>query len=126
MFRKRTKQILSKFPEHEIIMTSIGANSFGQESLGLKQTRGNRVLIFTNNELFFEMWIPKKELLIPLKDITKIDNPKWHLKKSKGWPLLKVSFINKFGKEDSIAWLLRDLETWTNTLNNIILNTKKF
>lgn len=126
MFRKRTRKILSKFTEYEKIMTSIGANFFGQESKGLKQIRGNGVLILTEYELFFEMWFPKKEISIPIREITKIDNPKSHLKKTICRPLLKVWYINKLGEEDSVAWWIRDLESWTNTLNNKILNIKKF
>lgn len=120
MFRKRTEKILTKFSEQNIILSSIGANYFGQESLGVKQVRGNGVLILTDYDLFFEMWIPSREISIPLKDITKIDNPKWHLKKTRYRPLLKVYFINKNGKEDSTAWQVRELENWINILNNKI------
>lgn len=120
MFRKRSEKILGKFHEQDIILSSIGANYFGQESLGVKQIRGNGVLILTDYELFFEMLIPSREIRIPLKDITKIDNPKWHLKKTRNRPLLKVYFINKNRKEDSAAWQVRELENWNDFLNNRI------
>ena len=60
-----------------------------------------------------------------IKEITKIENPKSHLKKTVGRPLLKVWFTNKLGKEDSAAWWTRDLESWTNTLNNRIFNISR-
>ena len=121
LFKKRTKEILSKFPEHKIALQSVGANFFGVESKGVKQVRGNGVLLLTDYELFFEMWWPKRILEIPIRDIIKVDNSKWHLKKTKSRPLVKVYFINKEGKEDSAAWMVRDLEAWTRIIENNIM-----
>ncbi len=118
MFKKRKLEILSKFDERTIILGPTNANSFGQESLGLKQVRGNGILILSETELFFGMLIPRKDFLIPLNLINKIDIVKSHLGKTKGRKLLKVFFINKNGKQDSIAWLVNDLETWVRILKN--------
>jgi len=118
VFKKRKLEILSKFDERTIILGPTNANSFGQESLGLKQVRGNGILILSETELFFGMLIPRKDFLIPLNLINKIDIVKSHLGKTKGRKLLKVFFINKNGKQDSIAWLVNDLETWVRILKN--------
>lgn len=120
MFKKRISEILEKILPEDRILVSQGANFFGQEKLGIKQIRGNGVLILTPNELFFEMFIPKKKLRISIKDITKLESTKWHLKKTKSRPLLKVHFINKEGKEDSAAWLVSDLNLWSQALEQRI------
>ena len=118
LFKKRKLEILSRFDKRAIFLGPANANSFGQESLGLKQVRGNGILILTERELFFGMFIPRKDLLIPLNLINKIDIVKSHLGKTKGRKLLKVFFINNNGKQDSIAWLVKDLESWTRMLAN--------
>ena len=120
MFRKRKTEILNKSNSSNIILGPSPANSFGQESLGLGQWRGNGILILTDNELFFGMFLPKKDWNIPLSSITKIDIVKSHLKKTKSRKLLKVHFTNTNGQLDSIAWLVKDLETWVSTLRTRI------
>ena len=96
MFRKRTRQILEKFDEISIIKLAKNANFYGQESKGWKQVRGNGVLLLTAEELFFEMWFPKKILRIPLYSIKRItSNEKSHLRKTNFRYLLKVFFQNE-------------------------------
>ncbi|MFW9864638.1 MAG: hypothetical protein ACFFEN_00940 [Candidatus Thorarchaeota archaeon] len=73
-------------------------NFFGQESLGAMKVRGNGVLLLTESELFFGMWKPKKELLIPVSAMVEIKNPKSYLHKSVFRPLLEVVFKNEMGK----------------------------
>jgi hypothetical protein len=120
MFKKRRKAIMSLFENSEIILGPSSANSFGQESLGVKQVRGNGLLILTEHELFFGMYVPRKDWHIPLKTITIIEIVRSHLYKTKSRDLLKVVFTNKFGKIDSIAWLVGNLEIWIKTLNRLI------
>jgi len=119
MFKKRKAEILNKLSNKTIIFGPSSANSFGQESLGLGQVRGNGLLILTEEELFFGMYLPRKDFLIPTNLITKIDIVKSHLKKAKSRNLLKVHFTNINGNQDSIAWLVIDLDSWINTLKSI-------
>ena len=119
MFKKRKAEIMNKFDQSDVVLGPTSANSFGQESLGVKQIRGNGLLILTDYELFFGMYIPKKEWHIPLKMISKIDIVRSHLHKTKSHNLLKVVFTNENGKLDSIAWLVKDLESWIMVLKNI-------
>ncbi|TFF87706.1 MAG: hypothetical protein EU548_09910 [Promethearchaeota archaeon] len=123
MFKKKSKIILEKFPEEDIIKKQVGANCFGQESKGLRQIRGNGVLILTDEELFFEYWVPEREIHIPIKSINAIEKTKWHLKKTKGRPLLKVNYFNDEGEEDSIAWWVNDVQEWVNVLERKILSS---
>ena len=121
MFKKRSNQIIEKFAHLGILKKSIGANFFGQESIGYKQVRGNGVLLLTNEELIFEYWIPKKCLRIPISKIYELEITKWHLKKTKGVDLLKVKFINNEDMNDSAAWWLNDLDTWVRELKILII-----
>jgi hypothetical protein len=88
------------------------ASFFGQESRGVRQLRGNGTLILTDSDLIFEMWVPNKQLRIPLRSIQTIENPKSFLGKSRFTPLLKVVYVNEEGTTDAMAWQVRDLDGW--------------
>ena len=118
MFKKRSKNILAKFEGRDIIRRSVGSNFFGQESLKLRQVRGNGVLILTPRELYFEMWWHKRVYRIPIDSILDIEMNKWHLKKTKSRDLLKIIFTNHRGETDSSAWIVRDLDLWINDIRN--------
>ncbi len=120
--KKRVKGILDKFKGRRVLKTSTGANFFGQESLGQKQVRGNGVLILTEEELYFEMWMPKREFQIPVSSIVDVETPKSHLHKTKLQPLLKVIFRNRENELDSFAWLVRDLSGWKDALLRFVKN----
>lgn len=122
MFKKRIKEILAKFQENEIVKVSESANYFGLESKGVKQIRGNGVLILTKEKLYFEMWVrPKTIIEIPNNSIQKIESVKSHLKKSRFQKLLKVIFTTERGNVDSVAWLVRDLDEWMRFLEKMKL-----
>ena len=121
LFKNRIKEIITKFQENEIIKVSESANYFGLESKGVKQIRGNGVLILTKEKLFFEMWVkPKTIVEIPINSIQKIESVKSHLRKSRFQKLLKVIFTNERRNLDSVAWLVRDLGDWMQFLEKII------
>ena len=124
IFKKRIKEIHEKLEEKNILIFDDMVNFFGLESLGIWKTRGNGVLMLTEEELLFGMWKPKKELIIPVKSITKITNPKSHMHKSVFKPLLKVILTNEKGNYDSAAWLVHDLNRWNEILNDLILKNK--
>ena len=121
LFRKRIKEILEPFDGVQVKISAKSVNYLGQESKGLGQVRGNGCLVLTESELFYEMWAPKRILRIPLNNIKSVENPppKWHLKKSKGRPLLKVHFINDEGKEDSAAWIVPYLDQWIQLVSGL-------
>jgi hypothetical protein len=64
---------------------------------------------------------PKKELIILVKTICQITNPKSHMHKSVFRPLLKVVFTNEKGDKDSAAWFVQDLNSWNKIFNELIL-----
>ena len=116
LFKKRTKSILNKFLDTNIILVAKGANFFGQTSKRLTQVRGNGVLVLTSEQLYFEMWTSRRKIAIPRKDIKAVEIAKAHLKKTKMVPLLKVIFTNDMGQEDSAAWWVKDIDAWIEKL----------
>ena len=112
LFKNRIKEVMDQFDEKEIVMEFYKANFFGLESWGRKQVRGNGVLVLTNNELFFGMFKPAKNLSIQLDSIIKIKtSDKSHLSKATFMRLLKITYLNE-GKEDTAAWLVNRLDDW--------------
>ncbi len=88
------------------------ANSFGVESRGAAQIRGNGCLALTADEVLFVMWLPLRELRISRDRITLVERARSHLGKRVGRPLLRVRFADDIGRDDSVAWLVRDLPAW--------------
>ncbi len=124
IFRNRIKEIHEKFKSKNVLLIDDTSNFFGLESLGAWKVRGNGVLLLTEKELFFGMWKPKKELLIPIESIIKVTNPKSHMQRSAFRPLLKVIFKNENGDIDSAAWFVQKLDMWNDVFNNLILKNR--
>jgi hypothetical protein len=92
-------------------------NFFGEKSKGMTQIRGNGALLLTKDYLYFQMWIPKKEIKIPLDKIENIEEVKSFLGKSKLRPLLKIDYIDENGQKNSAAWLVKNLQKWKSIIN---------
>ena len=129
MFRKKFKkwaeESLSQYSEKEIIEVTSNSNFFGQKSKGIKQIRGNGVLILTEEEIYFKLYLPKKEFRIPITSISDIQIAHSHLGKKISHPLLKVLFINDSGSADSIAWYVPNLEKWQKSMLALLHKIKK-
>jgi len=123
IFKKRIIEIYEKFKDKEILISDDKANFFGLESLGVWKVRGNGVLLLAKEELFFGMWKPKRDLLILVRNIIEISNPKSHMHRSVYRPLLKIVFKNDRGESDSAAWYVRELNKWNQILNESIAKT---
>ena len=121
---KRTTEALKKFAGKKVLGVKSNANFFGQESLGYAQLRGNGVLVITEDELYFEMWYPKKEFHIPLSSILSIETPKSYLGRTRFHPLLKVIFQNERGEKDSMACLVKNVHGCKEKLEEIIAAKK--
>ena len=120
LFQKRINEILAQFKDKNIVISLNNANFFGQQSLKSFQVRGNGVLVLTQEELYFEMWHPKKTLQIPKESILKIEITKSFLHKSVFRKLLKVIFQNRDGEEDAAAWWVTSLYDWVKELEKVI------
>jgi hypothetical protein len=126
LFKKRTREIEDQFVGKNVLLTSRGANFFGQDSKRVPQMRGNGVLILTDKEIFFGMWTPKKELKIPIVAIKSVENPKSFHGKSVFRKLLKITFENDEGDMDAAAWYVKDLDSWTRDLEQLITNIRNY
>ena len=120
IFKNRINEIHEKYKDKHVLIADDMSNFFGLESTGVWKVRGNGVLLLTEEELFFGMWKPKKDLLIPVKSIIEIINPKSHMHRSVFRPLLKITFKNVNGKTDSGAWLVRKLDEWNEVLRQLL------
>jgi hypothetical protein len=120
LFKNRADQTLTQFQDRKIIHSDSFANYFGLESQGIKQIRGNGILILTEKELYFELYLPQKTITIPINEIIKIETPRSHLGKSKYKKLLKIIFTNQNQEKDSVAWLVNQLPRWIENIENII------
>lgn len=114
------KEVFREYPSHTHVIISPMANMFGLKSKGVKQIRGNGVLVLTSSSLYFRMLIPAKKLLIPVSSITGVETPKSFAGKTKGVKLLKIDFRTADGKIESAAWLVGRLEEWVTELHKLI------
>lgn len=117
--RRRAREVLARFEGVELLGVTSSANFFGRESWGLAQVRGNGVLVLTPEVLYFEMWTPRRIVEIPVSSMDGVSSPRSHLGKSKGFPLLKVSFTDEDGSPDSCAWLVRNPDKWLGALGRM-------
>ena len=95
-----------------------GANSFGVESRGPFQLRGNGCLGASASEILFIMWWPRREIQIRRKDVLEVGRARSHLGKTIGRELLLVRFTNREGAPDSVAWWVSDLDGWKEVLRS--------
>jgi hypothetical protein len=94
------------------------ANSFGIESAGPWQVRGNGTLALTKHEVLFAQWVPNRLLRIPLRSIVEVTTVRSHLGKTVGRKLLKVVWTTEVGEKDSIALWVGDLDGWLDALGS--------
>jgi len=93
------------------------ANSFGVESAGRWQVRGNGNLALTKHELLFAQWVPNRLLRIPRDSIVEVTTARSHLGKTMGGKLLKIVWTTEAGTQDSIALWVKDLDGWLEALS---------
>lgn len=110
------ERMLARYPQHDVLLSDLRANSFGLESRGAMQARGNGALVLTAKELCFFQVMPRREDLVPLSAITETSLARSHLGKATPFPLIKVSFAGASGP-DSIAVLVKDAAQWQRTID---------
>lgn len=100
----------------ETVLREDDANSFGVESAGKWQVRGNGNLALTEHDLLFAQWVPSKLVRIPRNSIVEVTTPRSHLGKTMARKLLKVTWTTELGTQDSIALWVKDLDGWLEAL----------
>lgn len=96
----------------DLLLEEPGANSFGVESGGPWQVRGNGNLALTEDEVLFAQWMPDRLLRIPRRSIVEVSTADSHLGKRIGRPLLRVAWTTDEGELDAIAVWVREPDRW--------------
>lgn len=100
-----------RFSPSDVLRVETSALSFGEESRGATQARGTGALALTTNELFFQLYVPWRELRIPLSSIKSVSLVRSHLGKTQFTDLLHVSYVVG-GGEDAVAWRVPEPAAW--------------
>lgn len=112
--RSECRQALAnRYHSTEILRHDNMAHYLGDDSITGKQNRGQGVLVLAADELYYIRLHPKMEMSIPLKRIQRIVNPTTFLGINSPSPLLQVHFLQEDGTGASVAWKLRDTESFT-------------
>lgn len=109
-------EIQARLGPERVLLLEDGAVTFGVESGGAAQLRGNGCLGASADEIIFIMWFPRREVHIPRSEVTAVERARSHLGKTIGRELLRVRFTNAEGAPDSVAWWVRDLAKWEEVL----------
>lgn len=112
-------RIAAHYGPEELLMKDLAANSFGLESKGVWQGRGNGGLVLTKDYLHFYRFVRGADLRVSLGAITELSFTKRHLGKATIYDLLKVQF-SADGRTDSIAWYLTDPKGWKSRIEELI------
>lgn len=120
MKRPLEARIAAHYGPDEILMKDLAAMSFGLESKGVWQGRGNGGLVLTADYLHFFRLVRGADLQVPLGAITELTFTKSHLGKATIYDLLKVRFCVD-GQTDSIAWYLTDPKGWKNRIAELMV-----
>jgi len=113
------KNLREKFSDRLIFLSSAGANFAGQKSKGLMQVRGNGALLLVEDQIYFKMLVPDREIVIPIDMITGIRKANGFLGKTKGIPLIVVEFTNEENRSDEAGWWVRNVDEWINSINEL-------
>ncbi len=119
MKRPLEARVAAHYGPDDVLMQDLAANSFGLESWGVRQGRGNGALVLTKDCLHFFRFVSGGDVRVPLGAITELTFTKTHLGKATIHDLLKVRFTVD-GQTDSIAWYLTDPKGWKNRIEELM------
>jgi hypothetical protein len=97
-------------PDAKLVYAEYAANSFGVESRGAMQWRGNGALILTEKTLAFFQLFVERELVIPLERIKALRLVHKHLGKATPSQLLRVEFEGKQRLDAVAFWVPKPAE----------------
>ena len=112
---KRLDRLKELYPE-EAILFDKSANFSGFSSKRGKQIRGNGILALYKTEIVFIMWLPAKEVIIPLSAIKKVDTVRMHAGRWLIYPQLHIIYEID-GKTEGVAWATNHINEWVDTLH---------
>ena len=113
-------RIAKVYKADDIVLEDTLANSYGLESAGAGQVRGNGGLVLTRTTLHFFQMVPSREVKIPLERLVETSVVKSHLGKTSGYDLLKVQFKTERGEDNSIAFFVKQgPEAWRTKIREV-------
>ena len=121
--RRLAMEVEKQFAREDMVLGALDANLIGQKSRGIGQVRGNGALVLTQDELWFLMAVPRREIVIPVSTIKNVGTVSSYMGKAVFRPLLLVEFESS-GGEDSIAVFVRDLEAWQEAIGKTMAAPK--
>lgn len=114
-----SRQLIEKaYAANAVVLSDDMANSFGIESQGPIQLRGNGGLVLTNDVFHFMPLAGAREVKVPLTDVTNVEIVRSHLGKTVGRPLVKVHYKQN-DKTDAVALFVRDPSAWKHKIEEL-------
>lgn len=114
---RRAEEARARFRERGIVRLASRVSFFGVSSRGVGQMRGSGVLLATRDAVAFELWVPRRLVEIPARDILRVEQVKSHLGRTVGRPLLKITWRRRdIDGMDSAAWLVEDPTGWARSI----------
>jgi hypothetical protein len=108
--------IMRRFEGKNVRLMDKYALFIAQQSDGYSHTRGTGYLVLTDEELFFERVLGRKQVSMPLNRILEVGET-WRLAgQSPGRLMLKVEFRNDQQETDAIALRVKELERWKSAI----------
>lgn len=98
-------RVKHRYPHAPLVFAEYRANTFGIESRGALQWRGNGALVMTDRELCFFQVLSEHELVIALERITRLRLVHQHLGKSTTSHLLRIEFRGEQRPEAVAFWV---------------------
>ena len=112
-FGELERRVNRRFEASQIIAKEVfSANLQYQKSLGPNQVQGNGALVLTPDVLWFTLFLPDKEIEMPVQNIRAVLVHTQHRRP----PLLVVSFVD----EDQVIFLSKDPQSWKRMIDEAI------
>ncbi len=108
-----------ELPLDKIVWQTKASNFVGQQSQGPAAVHGNAFLAVTRDEIYSLMWIPRRELRIPLRNVTGVELVRSFMGRSRGQRMVKVTFRSEAGGQDSAAWAVADPEALRDLISRL-------
>lgn len=113
------EEVAKRYAAEDILLQDLKANSFGVQSDGGKQLRGNGALVLSAQELYFIRALPRAEYVVPLDKIIAVEIVKVHAGKAVPYDLLRVEYRTDAG-EDAMAWWVEEPEAWKQRIEGLV------
>lgn len=118
--KARLEELNAKFQDKERKFFSRNANFLGHSSIKQKQPKGSGYLLLTNDELYFLMVLPPKEINISVKNIISSKISKSYLGEEFSKNILEVKHKTLDNKEEKLAWILKNERNLLDEINKLI------